>query len=161
MHNGQFAVTVFLDIRVAFDNITSDAIVLAMERHHINPEIAEWYEFYLRNWLCESKLGDKKAFLDLSDGTPQGGVLSRPIGWNLAFNKMLECYGNSPTHAEGFADGRRKSHMLRTRLKYGLWHGTGSYRQSCNLGQQLWLKTMTQKNGCRNIYESKEISNTH
>jgi hypothetical protein len=53
MHNGQFAVTVFLDIRGAFDNITSDAIVLAMERHHIDPEIAGWYEFCLRNWLCE------------------------------------------------------------------------------------------------------------
>jgi hypothetical protein len=42
--------------------------------------------------------------MDLSDGTPQGGVLSPPIGWNLAFNKLLECYDNSPTHAEGFAD---------------------------------------------------------
>jgi hypothetical protein len=90
MHNGQFAVTVFLDICGAFDNITSDAIVLAMERHHINPEIAGWYEFYLRNRLCESTLGDKKAFMDVSDGTPQGGVLSPPIGWNLAFNKLLE-----------------------------------------------------------------------
>jgi hypothetical protein len=51
MHNGQFAVTVFLDIRGAFDNITSDAIILAMERHHINPEIAGWYELYLINRL--------------------------------------------------------------------------------------------------------------
>jgi hypothetical protein len=66
MHNGQFAVTVFLDIYGAFDNITSDAIVLATERHHIDPEIAGWYEFYLRNRLCESTLGDKKAFMDLS-----------------------------------------------------------------------------------------------
>jgi hypothetical protein len=35
MHNGQLAVTVFLYIHGAFDNITSDAIVLAMERRHI------------------------------------------------------------------------------------------------------------------------------
>jgi hypothetical protein len=104
IHNGQFAVTVFLNIHGAFDNITSDAIVLAMERHHIDPEIAGWYEFYLRNQLCESTLRDKKAIMDLSDSTPQRGVLSPPIGWNLAFNKRLECYDNSPTHAERFAD---------------------------------------------------------
>jgi hypothetical protein len=88
MHNGQCAVTVFLDIRGAFDNITSDAIVPAMERHNIDPEIAGLYEFYLRNRLYESTLGDEKAFMDLSDGTHQGGVLSPPIGWNLAFNKL-------------------------------------------------------------------------
>jgi hypothetical protein len=111
MHNGQFAVTVFLDIRGAFDNITSDAIVLAMERHHINPEIAGWYDFYLRNWLCESTLGDEKAFMDLSDGTPQGGVLSPPIGWNLAFNKLLEGYDNSPTHMQRDLRTTRVSHV--------------------------------------------------
>jgi hypothetical protein len=42
--------------------------------------------------------------MDLSNVTPQGGVLSPPIGWNLAFNKLLKGYDNSPTHAEGFAD---------------------------------------------------------
>jgi hypothetical protein len=125
MHNGQFAVAVFLDIRGAFDNITSDAIVLAMERHHIDPEIARiWCEFYLRNQLCELTLGDEKAH-----GIPQGGVLSPPIGWNLAFNKLLECYDNSSAH-RGICR-LCESHMSRTRLKYCPWHGIGSYRQSC------------------------------
>ena len=40
--------------------------------------------------------------VDLSKGTPQGGVLS-PIVWNINFDGLIEIFDGGPVFAVGFA----------------------------------------------------------
>lgn len=103
---GQFAVAIFLDIKGAFDNITSDAIIDAMSRYRVPEDVTSWYKQYLKNRYCESTLGHHRKLLKLSDGAPQGGVLSPTFGWNLAFNDLLHKFDNDSelTDATGYAD---------------------------------------------------------
>ena len=41
--------------------------------------------------------------VDLTRGTPQGGVLS-PVIWNLAFEEFIELFKRGPVEANVFAD---------------------------------------------------------
>jgi hypothetical protein len=56
---------VFLDIKGAFDNLSTDVIVHGMHKHDVEDKITEWLKGYLDN-----------RFFKLACGTGQGGILS-------------------------------------------------------------------------------------
>ena len=100
----QFVLLLFLDIRGAFDNIKTSAISDAMVEAKIPEAIRKWYNYYLRNRYSTAEQNDAKVTMQIDDGVPQGGVMSPPIGWNLAFNKFLALYDKGPVKVKGFAD---------------------------------------------------------
>jgi hypothetical protein len=94
---------VFLDIKGAFDNISTRAVTVGMIKHGFPLNMINWYTNYIKNRSCYTKLGNKSLTTYLHKGIPQGGVFS-PIAWNLAFDDLLSAFENDPTLAIGFAD---------------------------------------------------------
>ena len=101
--NNNYYLAVFLDIEGAFDNITNEAILQGMENHKVPHIITKWYKQYLYNRSCHSTLGQEKVEVNLSKGTPQGGVLSPPC-WNMNYDEILEIITQQQIDATGFAD---------------------------------------------------------
>ena len=99
-----FVVGVFMDIRGAFDTISTDAIKDAMEKHNLDDYIQAWYGQYLEHRQCSAKLGDAHVQADLDRGSPQGGVGSPVVGWSMSFDDLLSIFDDTATLAIGFAD---------------------------------------------------------
>jgi hypothetical protein len=93
-----------MDIRGAFDIISTDSIKDAMEKHSFDDTIKAWHGHYLKNSQCAATLGTTQVKADLDGGSPQGGVSSPVVGWSLAFDDLLNAYNTSSTLAIGFAD---------------------------------------------------------
>lgn len=100
----QMVMTIDLDIKGAFDNITTDAIVNAMEKRKIENNIISWYSDYLHHRTCEAQLGKSIKKAKLTRGSPQGGVKSPVIGWSISYDSFLEAYDGSAVVQFGFAD---------------------------------------------------------
>jgi hypothetical protein len=79
--NHSFTLGVFLDIKGAFDNISTRAITAGMIKHGFPLNMITWYTNYIKNRSCFTKLGNESLTTCLHKGTPQGGVFS-PIAWN-------------------------------------------------------------------------------
>ena len=97
------AIATFIDIEGAFDNLSTDVAIKAMENHHIPPDITKWYTHYLRNRRSSVSIGNKQIHRRIIKGTPQGGVLS-PVLWNMAFDSLLKLFDNDFVSILGFAD---------------------------------------------------------
>jgi hypothetical protein len=52
---------VYLDIKGAFDNLTTDVITHAMHKHDVEDDIVDWIEEYLNHRYCNAK-GSKHRF---------------------------------------------------------------------------------------------------
>ena len=102
--NAQYTVGVFLDIKGAFDNISTKAIVKALEKKGVDKDIIKWYNQYLNNRVCSAELGDTKRKVKLTRGAPQGGVASPVMAWNCAFDLLLESFDGLSTKIIGYAD---------------------------------------------------------
>jgi hypothetical protein len=73
----KYALAVFLDIKGAFDNLTSEWIAKGMQRHGVDAEITSWFCAYLNSRFCRVK--DSNKYFRLVKGTCQGGVLSPTV----------------------------------------------------------------------------------
>ena len=107
LYRGRMVITVDLDIRGAFDNISKDAIIRAMERKGVEHEIISWYSDYLSNRTCESTLGGSTVSVKLNQGCPQGGVASPVIAWCFPYDEFLEAFDWSAVEQFGYADDGR------------------------------------------------------
>ena len=94
---------VFLDIKGAFDNASSEAIRKAMEDHGYPRVISSWYYNFLKSRVNFTSRGSIRILRLVFSGTPQGGVLS-PIVWNLVYDAALVIMNRAPTFGIGFAD---------------------------------------------------------
>ena len=94
---------VFLDIKGAFDNASSEAIRKAMEDHGYPRVISSWYYNFLKSRVNFTSRGSIMILRLVFSGTPQGGVLS-PIVWNLIYDAALVIMNRAPTLGVGFAD---------------------------------------------------------
>ena len=99
----KYALGVFLDIKGAFDNCKHDAIVEQMKSKKFPKGIIVWYEQYLRNRVAHSTLKGHTCSIKVTNGTPQGGILS-PLAWNLVFEDFIETMSGSPVKTRCFAD---------------------------------------------------------
>jgi hypothetical protein len=86
---GESALDVFLDIKGAFDNLTSNTIANGMKQHDIHDDIIAWQKNYLQSRYCSVK-GSEQIF-KLVKGTGQGGILS-PSLWNFVMDSFLYKY---------------------------------------------------------------------
>ena len=103
-YKGDYVVGCFLDIKGAFDNITTGAIVRALEKKNVERNIIRWYDQYLNNRVCTAELGEAKRKIKLTKGAPQGGVASPVMAWNCAFDMLLEAFDGLATKIIGYAD---------------------------------------------------------
>jgi hypothetical protein len=92
---------VFLDIKGAFDNLSTDVIVHGMHKHDVDDEITDWLNGYLDNRYCRVKGSNQ--FFKLACGTGQGGILS-PSLWNFVMDTFLEIFNAHATEAIAYAD---------------------------------------------------------
>jgi hypothetical protein len=104
LYRGEFVVGVWMDIKGAFDNITPEAIIQSLVNRGVEPQLVDWYEQYLHNREAGVTQGVTTIRRKLKKGTPQGGVSSPVIGWNMPFDDLLAAFDHSPVHPLGFAD---------------------------------------------------------
>ena len=100
----QYVLGAFCDIAGAFDNVKMDSIIKMMEKRGINKDIIKWYSHFLKERKVVSTLGQAIAAIKPGKGTPQGGVLSAIISWNLIFDDLLRRFDRSPITMIAFAD---------------------------------------------------------
>ena len=105
-----------LDIKGAFDNVSTNAIIRSLEKKKAEENIISWYRDYLCNRTCEAELGGSKIFAKLTRGCPQGGVASPVIAWCFPYDDLLESYDASGVESFGFADDGR---LVITGLDFG------------------------------------------
>ena len=100
----EFVITIFCDIKGVFDNVKSDAIIEAMKLVRVPESVRKWYGEYLKNRVCTTTMGNTTVTMKLEDGTPQGGVLSPPLGWNTVINRLITALDKHPALTVVFAD---------------------------------------------------------
>jgi ribonuclease HI len=105
--NKEYAVCIFLDIIGAFNNVTHQAIIKAMNTANFPKEIIMWYGNYTQCRSCEITIGSKTFKCFLKDGTSQGGILS-PIIFNLVINILLLIIEKAKILGIAFADEAMK-----------------------------------------------------
>jgi hypothetical protein len=94
-----YVVVVYIDIKGAFDTISTDAIKDAIEKHGLDDRIQAWYGKYLDNRQCSAAaLGTPRWKLNLNKEAPRG--VSRPLfGWSLPFDGLIHAYNTTSTQA--------------------------------------------------------------
>jgi hypothetical protein len=92
---------VFLDIKGAFDNLTTESIEDVMNSHGEEEELTGWFCNHLNGRYCQVK-GNKQYFR-LRKGTGQGGVLS-PTIWNFVMDSFLTTFTDHEADAIAYAN---------------------------------------------------------
>ena len=104
LDRGRMVITIDLDIKGAFDNVGTDAILRAMKKKNVDHEIITWYGDYLQHRTCQTKLGSSTIYSHFDRGGPQGGVASPLIAWCFPYEPLLEAFDGSSVANYGFAD---------------------------------------------------------
>ena len=84
---GEYALGYFLDIQGAFDNVSIEAILRALDSTPISPIVKAWIKDLLGRRTAIFSLKGLDLLRYLLKGTPQGGILS-PLLWNLVCNNF-------------------------------------------------------------------------
>ena len=58
-------IVLILDIKGAFENVSTEAIIRSLEKKRAEENIISWYRDYLCNRTCEAELGGSKIFAKL------------------------------------------------------------------------------------------------
>lgn len=101
-HN-QYALTAFLDIEGAFNNVTCYAIESAMRGLGVDNSLITWLVHMLNSRIVISEVGDSTVTKRVNRGTPQGGVIS-PLLWLLVINDILVYLDKSRVDVVAYAD---------------------------------------------------------
>ena len=104
LYRKKFVITIDLDIKGAFDNVSTEAVLSALERRKVDPIVVAWYGDYLRNRTCEATLGSSTVMAKLNKGGPQGGVATPTFTWNVPYDDLLRSYDGTAVKSFGFAD---------------------------------------------------------
>ena len=90
MYKKKFTVGLFADISGAFDTVTGDAIIKAMEDRNIETIIIRWYEQYIKNRIATITIQNFTKVISLSRGCPKGAASRFWLGiWYLMNSSML------------------------------------------------------------------------
>jgi ribonuclease HI len=104
VYNKQMALGLFLDIEGAFSNVTFPAIKTALHGAGVGRSLTEWMVRMLKSQRITAALGECTRTIQVTRGTPQGGVLS-PLLFNLVMNNLLRKLGEVPgIYAQAYAD---------------------------------------------------------
>ena len=94
---------IFLDIRGAFDNLDTEAAIVAMRDRNMPEWYIQWYQSFLLNRVVTCTINDTTQKREIKRGSPQGGIGS-PQFWNVPFDELLEIINTGPFVGIGFAD---------------------------------------------------------
>jgi ribonuclease HI len=87
-HNGQYALSIFLDLSGAFNRASFTALKWAMERAEIAPLVRRWIGNMLVSQRAIASINNCKRETPVERGTPQGGAGS-PRLWNLLVDEII------------------------------------------------------------------------
>ena len=94
---------IFIDIEGAFDKVSTESIVMALNAHGVAPTLCRWIEQMLSRRVVSVEVGETKVRGTISRGCPQGGVLS-PLLWNLVVDNLLCTLNSQNFYTIGYAD---------------------------------------------------------
>ena len=103
IHHNQFALIAFLDIEGAFNNVTTAAIMRALETLNVRGCVTSWIVNMLGTRMITSTIGNNSSTIIVNRGTPQGGVLS-PLLWLMVVNDILLKFESHHIKAVAYAD---------------------------------------------------------
>ena len=131
------SIVAFLDIKSAFDSISTSHIRRSLINHGAPLALADWYYGYLKHRDMHLELHGSKVVASNGQGFPQGGVASARF-WAIAFNMAVKIINTNNCVGVAFADdcavlssGIYIKRMLRN-LQKTLDHLT-RWGRSCNL----------------------------
>ena len=94
----------FLDIEGAFDNISFNAIKTTLQNSKIDSVTCNWIYNMISNRFTTVSLKHSTKRFKITNGCPQGSVLS-PVLWNMVVNNLLNKRANEiPGYLQAFAD---------------------------------------------------------
>ncbi|XP_035911816.1 uncharacterized protein LOC118512062 isoform X2 [Anopheles stephensi] len=93
----------FIDLKSAYNNVHTDSLIQILEQNQIPIEIIRWVGSFLNNRTIEIKSEGEKLKKLVSDGLPQGDVLS-PTLFNIYTKKIHETLNNSDGKVLQYAD---------------------------------------------------------
>ena len=99
----KMALSVFLDIAAAFDCVSYESAIKAMNDFKVSKKIVKWYKSFLDNRTAFTNQNGIESYIKVNCGTAQGGVLSSLI-WNMVFESFIKLFENSAIHTRCFAD---------------------------------------------------------
>ena len=99
----QYALGAFMDIEGAFDNASFDSIQRALEAKGVSPLVTGWIACMLRTRRVRASAGDSSVEVEVSQGCPQGGVLS-PLLWCLVVDSLLEKLNEARYYCQFYSD---------------------------------------------------------
>ena len=124
---GNYVVSVNIDITSAFNGILVDTLTDSMRRRGVDESIVKWYEDLVKSRKAEITIKGSTIRVEIKRGVPQGGVIAVLI-WNLAADDLLHSLDNARLQllSVAFADdvsmngkGRVLSQVLK-RMQKGL-----------------------------------------
>ena len=99
----QDALAVFMDIEGAFDKVDHRNLKAALTGRGVHPTLTRWIYNTLRSRVVCVKLGPIQARATVTQGCPQGGVLS-PLLWNCAVDSLISKLNGNGLICIGYAD---------------------------------------------------------
>ena len=99
----KYALGAFLDIEGAFDGLAYDSIAKGLIDKGVAEDVRTWLHNYLTNRKARVRLHGHSTTRKLTQGTPQGGVLS-PCLWNFCLDSLLQQLEEMPVTVIAFAD---------------------------------------------------------
>ena len=101
---GEYALSIFMDIEGAFNNVTFEAINDAMMESRIPHVFSRWITFMITNRKVITHVQGATLSKLVQRGTPQGGVLS-PLLWNLVADGLLRRLNTElAVYSQAFSD---------------------------------------------------------
>lgn len=97
------ALGMFIDIEGAFNNVKTDSIIDSLIKRGVSGSIIKWIAFMLKNRKVKASFGDSSQVGQVSNGTPQGGILS-PFLWILVMDDLLIQLTKAGYHVVCYAD---------------------------------------------------------
>ena len=104
IHQHQYVLGVFMDIKGAFNNLKYTSIIDEFISRGIEPAICDWYKNFLEHREVSATHGSASATINPGCGTPQGGVLSSICAWNLPFDNLVKIYDDTAIHCTAYVD---------------------------------------------------------
>ena len=83
LENNEICVILFLDISAAFNNVSVPYVLNLMKQKGMDHGLIRWMKYLLENRITTATLQGTIVKRRCETGTPQGGVNSAGIIWNL------------------------------------------------------------------------------
>lgn len=103
LKDGEVALGTFMDIERAFDNTEFEVIASAARNRQMEGTSIKWIMSMLSSRTVETSVCGTSTSLNVTKGTPQGGILS-PILWCMVIDSLLVELNQAGVFTQGYSD---------------------------------------------------------